>query len=253
MRFQGYIINEGRSVKVDEADAIAGIRKDCKKILNAFKKGGGIYRGIYDEFEPFMKVKPSSFTRESANTSNVYTLVLDNHPKWKRYPKRSQSIICTSHQGNATGYGEAYFVFPKDGSTYGICPSSDFWVSFEKVGIEWMDGDFNNRLSWLYNTLYGVRKGLNPKSYNELVKQLKDIDKLIKERDVDIKEYIEWGKYRGDLLKMIQTALDPDKNDFVVTKDPMKIPPNNGDEVWTDGDSYLVHESWIAKNGIDSI
>lgn len=76
--------------------------------------------------------------RISRNTSNYYTLIIDNSPKWKRFPKRGKSIIATT--GSA-----AYNVFAENKSKYGVCYSHDMWDSFRQSGIYSLD-DFNDSI-----------------------------------------------------------------------------------------------------------
>jgi hypothetical protein len=252
MRFQGYILNEGRSKSITEDQAVDGIRKDCKMMLAAIKKKTGLFRGVYAESNQFLKVQPSKFNRESANTSNLYTLVIDNHPKWKKYPKRGKSIICTTHDGNASAYGDVFYVFPKDGSSYGICPNSDMWISFYKSGIDELDYDFNHAVLNFAKKLGVDTKPLYGTNYRDLVMMLTEMDKEIMVQDVIVKYNLKFAKskYDNDMLKLLQEILDPVRNGFKVINNPNQLPPRDGGlEIWTSGDCYMVGQNWIESDG----
>ncbi len=106
MRLNSYIIKEGRGKSVQEEHAVDFIKNHCKKALKVFLDTNKvIYRGM-DFRDSYYHIDPKTGTRISANTSNEYTLIMDNDPRWKEYPKT------------------------KDGSRYGVCPTDDLWQSF---------------------------------------------------------------------------------------------------------------------------
>lgn len=111
-------------------DALAKTLKEhCLVALEAYTFGDKIYKGIDVEYES-LSIDPNLYTRQSANTSNFYTMLLDNLPSWKNYPKRSKSIICTNSKQRANSYGTVYSIFPFDGAKIGVCPADDIWYSF---------------------------------------------------------------------------------------------------------------------------
>lgn len=257
MRLQGYI-TEGRSTFVDEYDAIEQIRSKCQDSIQAYKKGHRVYRGIND-FGPgmFRHVEPKKFTRESRNTANLYTLVIDNHPKWKSYPKRSESIICSSSKQGAAPYGNLFCVFPEDGYNFGVCPSNDIWGSFSKmIGRHSSLMEFNNHF---LDTIAGQHMGItNPdkfKNLSDLKRMLKEMDKRwvskIKPDDylMDVLDrQMSWLRdYRGDFYKLLQEIFVPEYNGFKQTNNLTSIPSSDRLEVWTDSPSYLVNEMWVRE------
>ena len=136
MRLQAYLIHEGRTKKLDAKTAIPWMKKQCKihikKLLSQTRPV--IYRGIGGFNGKYGIVDPStSDERRSANTSNHTTLLMDNLPKWKKYPKRSQSLICSTDHLNASSYGELYYVYPTDKCDIGIVPTTDVWDAFQTM------------------------------------------------------------------------------------------------------------------------
>jgi len=65
--------------------------------------------------------------RQSAYSANYYTLLFNNLPSWKRYPKRQH--ICTDTKFNYKG-GESYRVIPFNGAKIGIVPADDMQADF---------------------------------------------------------------------------------------------------------------------------
>ena len=160
MRLQQYI-NEGRGKSIGVQETAKIIKKNCSAALKTYNKGYGIYRGIttYQSDGDFVLIDPKKHTRDSANTYNYYTLINDNSPKWKKYPKRSKSIVCTTDQSRAKEYGDGdvYVVFPFNGSKIGVCNADDYWVSFDYVN--WAFGyvslrEFNDDLQKLFDIEY---------------------------------------------------------------------------------------------------
>jgi len=83
--------------------------------------------------------------RESANTSNYYTVILDHVLSPLGFPKRSASIICANwkNRGHASGYGTMYAIIPFDGVKIGVCPYHDMWET-----EIWIGGRFNTIQRW---------------------------------------------------------------------------------------------------------
>lgn len=129
-------LNERRTKYVGKEDAIKVIRAKCKKHVKAITSGNRphIYRGIQGYHENYGIVDiGSEDDRRSKNTTNHMTLLMDNLPSWKSYPKRSQSIICSTNSSNASSYGSLYMVYPTDQCNIGVCPASDIWDGFFKA------------------------------------------------------------------------------------------------------------------------
>ena len=255
MRLTSFVISEGRGREVSQDQAIQTIKTKCKKALSLYLKDGDtLLRGL-NGGKDFMHVAPkTSMPRESAYTDNYYTLILDNDPRWKSFPKRSQSIVCSTDFYKAKVYGTSYRVFSYDGSRYGVCPKDDIWYSFkETFGMPL--GTVNGELNML-GELCDVDIG-DTKTYSDLVKYLNEIDKKI----VEILKQTETEYYDDDMealndndlfkkwnsnisfTKWFLDQFDPQKNDFYVTTDISKVFSTGvkSKEVWTDGESVLIN------------
>lgn len=113
-------------------DAIALLNKHCKQALWMLDEDRPIYRGenhiaVTVDKTGFALVDTLLSKRVSENTSNFYTLIFDNHPGRTRFPKRSQSLICSTDKSKADEYGKSLIVIPFDGTKIGIVNRTDMW------------------------------------------------------------------------------------------------------------------------------
>ena len=240
MRLKSFLLQEGRSEAMSHEETIDIISKHCQKAL----KGTPVYRGI-NISRSYMFVDPKKAEpRVSANTTNYYTYINDNSPYWKQYPKRSQSIICTTSQTQPINYGYTYRVFPYDGAKIGVCPKRDYWFSFyQALGDDYMLDEFNDHLVDMMNrsNVYGF----NDDSYKKIVDGFKTFDMFMKDDPNKLtilkSRYNILSGYDPDkitFLEHIQKLLSPKKNKFQLKKIGDKLPDNK--EVWTDSKSMLV-------------
>lgn len=133
-------VTEGRSTPASVSDALDLAERNDYDMFNPI-----VFRGKADGvIDDVILVRPSEHTRNSANTSNHYTVWMDNDPAWGEFPKRSSSIICSTSR-NVEGYGSLsggknYSVWPiEPGARFGVCPDYDIWNSGPMVYYE--DGE----------------------------------------------------------------------------------------------------------------
>jgi len=249
MRLQSFISEskEGRTKVVNMDEAAQIIKKNCRKAWRRFTEDKqGLFRGHVSIRSDFGYVEPSKFNRKSANTDNHYTLWIDNSKQWSKFPKRSQSLICSSSLDGAYGtMDERYLVLPYDNSSIGLCPASDFWDSFK--GYYTTIADVNYELSELYNRLIGEKKYI-AKDWNTLRDSVMRIDEMWANMNSDAR--IEFfNKTSNQLLtymvdhdkscsEMLNEILKPYKFKLIVAGGA--LPKNDDRECWTDGNSILV-------------
>lgn len=134
MRLESFILNESRSKTIDLERALDLIHTNCGKHVQGLLKGSrpSIYRGTYTNIRGgYALLDPTrGRARISANTSNHMTLLVDNLPSWKNYPKRSKSAICSTSDGYAGNFGNIFYVYPYDKCKIGISAYDDFWEGF---------------------------------------------------------------------------------------------------------------------------
>jgi hypothetical protein len=236
MRFQQYILQEDRSKQLDEQEAFSLIDKHCKEAVKTYFDGIRIYRGARNK-KDYLYIDPKKFIRKSKDNDNYYTLINDNADCWKGYPKRSQSIICTTSISDTLDYGEPYIVFPYDGAKIGVAPTFDYWSSF----TDELNMNLNTFISRLKNVFKSLNLPLSDKSYKDMVKSFKAFDEYMKTHQLalDVHKMLpRMELYDGDLLKHFEQLMCPKNNNFELkTIDKLT---DNGVEVWTDSKSILI-------------
>ena len=254
MRFKAFILQENRSKKITKEEAGQLLDKHCNKAIESYERGNRIYRGVNvlgsDEYR---FIDPKKFKRKSKNTTNHYTELMDHLPSWSKYPKRSQSIICSTSYDYARAFGyETYSIFPYDGAKIGVCSSNDLWNSFNKItdysGYYDMNG-FNRNLRIVMKDFLGVKK--LPSDFTQMKKIFVEFDKTMKDDEIREQLFEEQPLYKdfykGDMRKFLDTIMSPDANGFNLMKIGEQLPPNR--EVWTDSKSVMV----IADMFIESL
>ena len=263
MKFKEYIINEGRSKPINVIDARKWIDKHGSKAFERAKLGNKIYRGVSGIKGDYFIIDPKKGKpRRSAYVgSNFYTLLMDNLPSWKQYPKRSQSVICTTDLSKANDYasnGQPYIVIPKDGSKIGVCNDDDIFTSFPYLFKSFKNKDGSTNTLFRFSDELKTLESYLPKSYNSdkswssLVKMFKEIDST----DEVHQELLGLNKYwfskitGGDSLKKLESFMEPKKNKFSLKKAGDLIPYDK--EVWTDGECVLLSpEAFEVISGED--
>jgi hypothetical protein len=207
--------------------------------LKDMKKASSIYRtiGLSDNLSDYYFIQPSQYERESANTANFYTLLIDNSKYWAKYPKRSKSIICLVEKRDTNFLKDEYRIYPKLNARIGVCPDSDFWYSF-KVGLEKIGSLFENGTIYMneFNQFLNLEfKIKRDDSYYNIVNKINNY--ILSDRQ---KKSI--SKFKT-LYEYIDYCLSPKLNGFQLMKynDNFKI--KGSKEIWTDADSLLVRAS----------
>jgi hypothetical protein len=243
-------------------------KDEFKSILNRFCKNFDwndtpIYKGMYID-DDFAITNPKGQERRSANTANYYTVIFDNSPYLGEFPKRSQSLICSTDLNTAGTYGDLYRVIPFDGAKIAVCSSSDFWHGFE-TNIKYYDLDeFNVYLGIIFGFLYDKyddQKLAKPREDKLLIEQLKylydtyNLDDEIDSyrlRSNDIKgAREEFNNFPKSLEELFQ-AFNPKNNSMGLYdyKDYSKMYLKDSDlEIWTDSKALLLKVDLYGDNG----
>ncbi len=244
MKFKQYLINENRSKEIDIDYAKKWIEKNASKSFEKAIMGNKIYRGVSGLIGDSYYIDPKkSKPRQSAYVgSNYYTLMLDNFPSWKKYPKRSQSLICTTNFEKAKNYsssGNPYIVIIKNNSKIGVCPTDDIFFSFRYLFKASQNhiismADFSSILTATDHELHNMK--ISDRNWSTLVDMFKEIDSS----DYDLIIKRKWPKMmsKDNSLKALENAMNPSKNGFELKKAGNLIPYDR--EVWTDGESILL-------------
>lgn len=248
------------SVKVLSAkEAMDWMEKHAHNHLERMKAGHKIWRGTETPGVAAYK-NTNDFTRRSANTYNLYTLWIDNHPAWKAFPQRSKSLVCTTSWDTATGYGVPHVIVPADKALVGICPESDMWESFEALAPEGKElKNFPSLESFVSICMYALRL----MGYNETQVQLhwEKLEEALKQTQLDAlkvskdwkqgepteDELTFWLKEAGPTLyDVFEEVLDPRRNSFRSQKAGAFYTDKN-QEVWVQGEVVLLNYNDIQR------
>lgn len=256
-------------------DAVA-LKKALPKLqtaLTAFNKGVRIYRGLTHTDSKFRYKAQMPFgSRVSRNTDNYYTLIVDHDPDWSNYPPRSASVICTTQRGVSMGYGTPYVVLPEGDPLIGICSSSDYWDSYQRVH-DMSNGygslsDLNFTIRMMAKQLVHIDK-FQPTDYNHLVQVLEIIDEEILAHPVKWSDHVDSADWKmreqaklltktpeGSLLDKIQWLLKPEPNGFAHAhlSEMSQLPDSR--ELWMHAsiymiNTYLLPEGWESDTTFD--
>ena len=253
-----------KNISADEFNDICkqyGIEKSYIKqwIKNPIYRGqGGSNPLLY--FDSSMSDK-----RKSKNTYNFYTVVIDEDPRWKDFPKRSKSMICTTDRGMANMFGTVYYVIPLElDKNIGVCPDEDIWWSFQDFG---RDADTFNRELIRCFLAHGHDWVLTPANNVNSLADLKDLfDKMEAYKEIFIKaakdhepgddeaEAPEWYFIKNNvtifrwinsnytLYESYKKSIDPDDNGFktVPVGEFQSYEALYKKEVWMDSKSLLI-------------
>jgi hypothetical protein len=108
------------------------IIQNCKEFID---KPEMIFRGVNAD-DDFLLIDPKLIERNSSTNTNQYNLIIDN--TWEGYPKRKNSLCCTSDEYIAEQFAPTiYYVIPFDNSKWALSPDTDLWASFEKISIRY--------------------------------------------------------------------------------------------------------------------
>lgn len=134
------------------------------------------YRDMPKSTKNYLYFNPIT-KRKSANTQNYFTLLFDNSPFLGEFPKRSDSLICSTNYEQADGYAihRPHRVIPFDDAKIAICPKQDIWFSFqETVGDIDIFNDIirNNYTKMLDENNIKKYNELNDNDFNIFIKQL---------------------------------------------------------------------------------
>ena len=250
MKFFNYL-KENRTITISKEEAIDIINKNCSNNIKVMdQKLVYIYRGINSLKIGYGYTNSNTGNpRVSANTHNFMTLLMDNLPSWKNYPKRSRGIICTTEPRYTYNYGNIFKVYPFDNSKIGICSETDVWLSFYKAfGRSFSVDDFNN-LIFHFTKKTNLPK---PMDYKSVIKTLEAIKEYLQDNEKisgvarqETKIVKEILMSNDSVEKALDKELSPKNNEFKMGIKNILF----NREVWIQGEAILefydeFHKIW---------
>ena len=183
-------------------------------------------------------------TRKSQNTSNFYTLILDNTPSRKDFPKRSKSLIASTRRSRAEDFSDeiVHAIIPYDDTKIGFVNLDDMWdTRIDIFGVRRQINTINKFFEEM------VDENMIDHTWESFIKFDKDVDTIpsLSRKFNKIWNYGEEGtdKYpHNNFLESIDKAYSPDETGHTwVTASTM--PHHSSSEVWVEGDCIIMTES----------
>lgn len=242
MRFVHYInegLGGGRLKLITEKEYTGFMSKECKKNASILNNNPvKIYRGTKSNVGEYGYINSNiGRPRMSANTKNYMTLLMDNLPSWKNYPKRSKGIICSTNKRQSYSYGLVYMVTPFDDAKIGVCSDFDVWDSFDVLGSNMGVKKFNDFLAIAFGD-YGI--DVDETSYDSLIDSIKELI----DNDRFMNGFFQKRDFRNtvlntsskDLVRHLDKVLSPEKNGFSLGIEKIE----NHREVWIQGEAVMI-------------
>lgn len=229
---------EYKELEVEKAVKL--LNKKCKNALWMLNENHPIWRGMgmIKEVKAtgFGMVDTSATQRESENTTNYYTMILDNNPLRKGFPLRSRSFIGSTDYGRAKDYGwhgEIYALIPTDSAKIGMVNKEDMWdTNIALFGLHYTIEDWNAK--W-------HNMGLKP-----TLESFKKFDAKLKAGDehafMTLEDEIALAKkYKNNFLDSIWKAYSTEATKHTAVN-TLTMPHKSKCEVWVGGEVVVITE-----------
>ena len=181
---------ESRTAQITDTEFVMLVKDNCKNYLTNPKYMQRMkeeFNGDYSYIDPKMYLR-RPLEGSGGVVSAHHSILMDNLPSWKGFPKRFESLIGNLRFNNDQAFGDkCYLVIPYDGANFGLAPSSDLWGSYCEVGN--MKYEFDNVFTERFTDL-----SISEKSYDAMMKDLQHYyeDYLIRERSKEYKRNLSY-------------------------------------------------------------
>jgi len=248
---------ETRTAEITDREFAMLVEDNCKDYLanpKYIQRMKSEFNGEYSYIDPMLHQRMPLMVDDCGVHSTHHTLLMDNLPSWKGFPKRSESLIGNLRFSDDTAFGyRCYLIIPYDGANFGMAPSSDLWGSYCEVGDR--KYEFNDVFTSSLSDL-----GVSENSYDAMVKDLQHCydDYLVRERDREHKRnlsYIDniFMRFSSDGIGSVEEGFDkyfaPQKfssRTGALAKEFKNVgyeglESNDKREIWTDSRCILVY------------
>lgn len=203
---------ESRTAEITDKEFVMLVKDNCKDYLanpKYMQRMKGKFNGDYSYIDPKIHRRMPLMVDSTGVVSTHHTLLMENLPSWKEFPKRSESVIGNLRFNYDTSFGDrCYLVIPYDGANFGLAPSSDLWGSYCEVGN--MKYEFDDVFTERFTDL-----SVSEKSYAAMMKDLQHYynDYLIRERNKEYKRnlsYIDniFMNFSSDGIESVEEGFD---------------------------------------------
>lgn len=268
--------NKIKDTEINKDELFSLLKTDYSQSYLRAKKGYFIFRGDFTPND--LGIRKPGIRTSLNNGYNYYNRLLsDILYRWRAYPKRNRSFICSSAYAYAANWSDVInVVFPKNDTRIAICPEYDMWKSFSEYAQIDRMLNLNIDLCLLFSYVTGyTRDESNNLFKNDSVlairKYLFKVDKAIS--DMSVNDYetlltnintefynkglftniVNKVKYNdSSLIQMLDYILDPSKNGFrLINIEDYSFRINEYHEIWFDNDAIFLNLEYIWNNKAD--
>jgi hypothetical protein len=267
-RIQYFKLFESRTARLSDEEFINLAKTKCKDFLASPKYLQRIkasFNGDYSYINPKLSHRNPLMKDEGSGGvfSSHHTLLMDNLPSWKGFPKRTQSIIGSTNFGFDPSFGDHYYcIIPYDGANFAVAPDCDLWnssckisnneykfddyfsESFSQASIS--DDTYNdmmNDIQKLYDDYLGGKEHQVSGYITRILKQMKEDN--VKDVRLAFNEYFAPNKFRGLGTKHVGsngfTLMNYSEISNIQEKDSQGNLIKYGNEFWTDSECLIVY------------
>ena len=238
-------------------DAVAMLNAHCRQSLAMIHTP--LWRGMRNHRQPIISIDPSTGLRQSENTSNYYTVLMDNSPYFAGWPKRSRSLVCSTSRQYANAFadewgddGVLYAIFPSDGVKIAVCPGKDMWdttIKLPRLGVAFGKGKRYGDMSVFNNVLQ--RRFRLPDAYaliQQAVKTPEFAERLASFIHQSAPAEQKNSLQPGEFLDYLQQQMAPANTGFELMSiaDFSSSPPKNR-ECWVSGPVVAIRQDMYKK------
>ena len=253
--------------------AIDVLKKHCKDTLWMVKDMRPFYRGdkglLHGSQSGVGVLDTRKTTRKSENTSNYYTVILDNTPSRKYFPKRSKSLICTTSKDTASYYsGVVTCLIPFDDAKVGMVNQEDMWdtkitfvhqfntkfTSIENLNHFFkklrLDEDWSSFVDFSEKLKHGDEEAVKNLKYvverspaifgGSILGNISDSEKID-----EIIDYLK--KHFLEAIDRAYSAEDTGHTTYTGAELPVGITSGKRSEAWIEGDIVLIHPHTFSR------
>lgn len=222
------------------------LQTKCPEALRTMKTEP-LWRGSNSNTTDILTLDPSVGARVSQNTTNYYTLLMDNSPYMRGWPKRRHSFVCSTSAKDAGNYGTTYAIFPCGNAKIAICPGMDLWETMLDAGIFGKMSFFgreNSRITWDEINHILRKLGFEDSSFEDMQRYA---------TNEELAETLEAAKINiapEEVIPYFQKAMSPKEVGFMLTSvlawNPTAYPRN---ECWFSAPCIAIkkplYDKWI--------
>jgi len=176
--------------------------------------------------------------RESANTTNHYTILMDTFLPYYGYPLRSKSIIFANNANYdyASSFGKSYAVFPYDSESIGVCQKYDLWQT-EAFRIGQYPGA-KTFSDWNY---FWSNYGISSASWKEFERTL--TEKMAEEDTIRGQDFRKWFGPPEKLRSVFEKAFSPENLHLELTNTENVYDIEGEHELWMSGKCIAIKKN----------